>query len=105
VIRHIVFFTARDKANIDLMLDGLAVLRSIPHSSTFEVRRNSKIDQIGNAVDVVVYAEFADEQALFAYKAHRNYAEATWLVRPLRELRLAAGILAAEPSAKRQGRQ
>ena len=45
-----------------------------------------KVDQIGNDVDVVVYAEFADEAALAAYKAHPTYAEATRRVRPLREV-------------------
>jgi len=105
VIRHIVFFTARDPADLDRIVEGLELLGTIPHSSHFEVSRNGKLDQIGNDVDVVVYAEFPDEAALMAYKAHPTYAEATRRVRPLRELRLAADFRAGEARAalKRTG--
>ena len=92
MIRHIVFFTARDRKDLDQIVEGLELLGTIPHSLHFEVVVNSKVDQIGNDVDVVVYGEFADEAALAAYKAHPTYAEATKRVRPLRELRLAADI-------------
>ena len=92
MIRHIVFFTARDRKDLDAIVEGLELLGTIPHSLHFEVVRNSKVDQIGNDVDVVVYGEFADEAALAAYKTHPTYAEATKRVRPLRELRLAADI-------------
>ena len=92
MIRHIVFFTARDPRDLDAIVEGLELLGTIPHSTHFEVTRNSKVDQIGNDVDVVVYGEFADEAALAAYKAHPTYAEATKRVRPLREVRLAADI-------------
>jgi hypothetical protein len=94
VIRHIVFFTAKAGDNIDAICEGLSLLGTIPHSQHFEVSRNSKIDQISNEVDVVVYAEFADSAALAAYKAHPTYAEATRRVRPLRELRLSADFSA-----------
>jgi len=90
VIRHIVFFTAKPGESIDAICDGLLALGTIPHSQHFEVTRNSKVDQISNEVDVVVYAEFADAEALAAYKAHPTYANTTALVRPLRELRLSA---------------
>ncbi len=94
MIRHIVFFTAKDVADLDEICSGLSTLGAIPHASLLEVRRNSKVDQISNEVDVVVYAEFADAAALAAYKAHPIYAEATRLVRPLRELRLSADVVA-----------
>lgn len=95
MIRHIVFFTASaDK--LDAVVDGLNLLRQVPHSDHFEVVRNDKVDLYGNEVDVVVYAEFADEAALAAYKAHPLYAEATRRVRPLRELRYAADFKAQE---------
>jgi hypothetical protein len=100
VIRHIVFFTAKDSADLDAIIEGLELLGSIPHSQVFEVTRNSKVDQIGNDVDVVVYAEFVSEEALAAYKAHPTYVEATKRVRPLRELRLAADIEASVLEAK-----
>ena len=92
MIRHIVFFTARTADNLDAICAGLELLGTIPHSSHFEVTRNAKVDQISNEIDVVVYAEFADVAALAAYKAHPTYAEATRLVRPLRELRLSADV-------------
>jgi hypothetical protein len=96
LIRHIVFFTARSNDTVDAICTGLELLATIPHSLHFEVTRNSKVDQISNEVDVVVYGEFADEGALMAYKAHPTYAEATRLVRPLRELRLSADVPAKE---------
>lgn len=95
LIRHIVFFTARDRKDLPLILEGLQLLGSIPSVDHFEVAENARIDQIGNEVDVVVYAEFADEAALAAYKAHPTYAEATRRVRLLRETRLAADFTAS----------
>lgn len=102
MIRHIVFFTAKDQADLPRIVEGLELLGQIPHSEHFEVVRNSKVDQYGNDVDVIVYAEFADEAALSAYKAHPIYAEATRRVRPLRELRYAADFTALEKKALRR---
>ncbi len=91
-IRHIVFFSARDKADIQAIVDGLSELGKIPHSRTFEVRRNTQSDALSSEVDVVVYAEFANASDMAAYKAHPIYEEAIRVVRPLRELRIAADI-------------
>jgi len=96
LIRHIVFFTAKDRKDLPEIVEGLKLLGTIPHSQHFEVSENTRVDQIGNEVDVVVYAEFTDAAALAAYKAHPTYAEATRRVRPLRELRFAADVPAAE---------
>lgn len=101
MIRHIVFFTARDGADLDAMVEGLKRLGTIPHCDLLEVTRNAKLDQIGNDVDVVVYAEFADEAALAAYKAHPTYAAVTKTVRPLREMRLAADVKASDVATRR----
>src|SRR5439155_21738031 len=90
MIRHIVLFTAKDKADIDQMIDGLSVLTTIPHARRLEVARNPKTDQLGNDIDVVVYGEFDNETELAAYKAHDLYQESIRRARPLRELRLAA---------------
>jgi hypothetical protein len=98
MIRHIVFFTAKSPENLPAILDGLELLGTIPHVSHFEVTPNRKVDQIGNDIDVVVYAEFNSEAALKAYKAHPTYAEVTRRVRPLRELRFAADFEAAGTS-------
>ncbi|TIV05793.1 MAG: Dabb family protein, partial [Mesorhizobium sp.] len=56
---------------------------------------NTKVDLFSNAIDVVVYAEFEDEAALAAYKAHPIYADTTSKVKPLRELRYSADVVAA----------
>lgn len=95
MIRHIVFFTAKRPQDLDAIVAGLELLGTIEHVDRLEVARNARVDQIGNEVDVVVYAEFADMAALAAYKAHPTYAEATRRVRPLREMRLAADFAAA----------
>ena len=95
MIRHIVLFTANDKADIDQMMDGLSVLTTIPNARRLEVARNRKTDQLGNDIDVVVYGEFENETELAAYKAHDLYQESIKRVRPLRELRFAAGYNAS----------
>ena len=96
MIRHIVFFSARDAADLEAIEAGLRLLQRIDAASLLEVRRNLRRDQLGNEIDIVVYGEFADEAALDAYKAHPLYAEAIAVVRPLRELRFAADILSAD---------
>jgi len=97
MLRHIVFFTARTEADRKAVEDGLQALKTIPHSKTFEISRNLRVDLYGNDIDIVVYAEFENEEALKAYKAHPTYAETTAKVRPLRELRFAADVSASEP--------
>ncbi|RTL75867.1 MAG: Dabb family protein [Bradyrhizobiaceae bacterium] len=90
MIRHIVLFSAKDKVDIDRIVDGLSVLTAIPHARRLEIARNRKTDQLGNDIDVVVYGEFENEAELAAYKAHDLYKESIKRVRPLRELRFAA---------------
>jgi len=90
MIRHIVFFTARDAQDLDKIRAGLSLLTAIPHAQKLEIGENVKTDQLGNAVDLVVYGEFADAAALAAYKAHENYQRSIDIVRPLREMRIAA---------------
>ena len=96
MIRHIVFFSVKRRQDVETVRAGLSALGAIPHSSVFEVSLNTKVDQLSNEVDVVVYAEFTDEAALAAYKAHPIYHEATRNVRPLRELRLSADVVATQ---------
>lgn len=90
MIRHIVFFSARNKADIDQVLDGLSILTAIPHARRLEVARNRKTDQLGNDIDAVVYGEFDNDTDLAAFKAHDLYQESIRRVRPIRELRFAA---------------
>jgi hypothetical protein len=94
LIRHIVFFSARRKEDVEAVRTGLLALGSIPHSSLFEVTLNTKVDPLSDEVDVVVYAEFADDAALAAYKAHPLYAQTTSKVKPMRELRYSADVVA-----------
>ncbi|MBO0663828.1 Dabb family protein [Jiella sp. MQZ9-1] len=93
MIRHIVFFSAKDKSEVAEICSRLAVLASIPHSIRFEVLENLQVDPMSNEVDIVVYGEFADLDALKAFKAHPTYAETTARVRPMRELRVSADVL------------
>ena len=96
MIRHIVFFSARADEDVAAIKSGLELLGQIPHSSVFEVALNAKVDPLCDAIDVVVYAEFADQAELAAYKAHPKYAEATRKVKPLRELRYSADVFSEE---------
>jgi hypothetical protein len=90
MIRHIVFFSARDKNDLETIRKGLSLLTEIPHAMLLEIGENVKTDQLGGEVDLVVYGEFADAEALAAYKAHENYQRSIEIVRPLREMRIAA---------------
>ncbi|MBE0453346.1 Dabb family protein [Roseovarius autotrophicus] len=95
MIRHIVFFSAANPDDVERIRKGLMMLAQIPQARHFEVGRNLQSDPISGArVDLVVYAEFEDEAALAAYKAHPIYAECIALVRPLRDLRIAADFTA-----------
>lgn len=96
MIRHIVFFTARDPKDLDRIREGLETLSQIPHSRHFEVGRNLHADRLtGAEVDYVVYAEFDTQADLDAYKAHPTYARGIELVKPLRDMRIAADIESA----------
>ncbi|WAJ30110.1 Dabb family protein [Antarcticirhabdus aurantiaca] len=90
MIRHIVFFTAAKGIEASQVRRGLDALRAIPHASRFEVAQNAGVDPMGNTVEIVVYGEFADWDALAAFKADPIYADTTAKVRPLREMRLSA---------------
>lgn len=89
-IRHVVFFSAKDKADIPRIMEGLSRLTNIPHADVLEIRKNTRNDTLSGEVDVVVYGEFADDAALAAYKAHPLYQDSIDIVRPLREIRVAA---------------
>ena len=90
LIRHIVFFSARNRDDLATIRKGLSILTEIPHAMRLEIGENVKSDQLGTDVDLIVYGEFADEAALAAYKAHPNYQASIDIVRPLREIRMAA---------------
>lgn len=96
MIRHIVFFNAKDKADLPRIREGLKNLTRIPAETGLDffidIRDNEKADQIGNDIDIVVYGEFPDIKTLHAYKEHELYALSTSIVRPLREMRFAADI-------------
>ena len=95
MIRHIVFFSAAPGMDVDTVRKGLMMLAAIPHADHFEVGCNLHSDTINtDAPDLVVYAEFRDEVALAAFKAHPTYAACTAHVRPMREMRVAADFLA-----------
>lgn len=89
-IRHTVLFSAKDKNDVGRIVEGLSLLKDIPHAEVLEVLPNARVDQIANDIDVVVYGEFADQAALQAYKAHDLYQRAIEIVRPLRDKRIAA---------------
>ncbi len=105
-IRHIVFFTSKDPANITRVCDGLSMLADIPFVRHFEVGTNLNKDKYGNEVDIIVYAEFEDEAAMQAYRNHPIYEECVRLVRPMREMRFAAdfrSVAAKNPASSHPG--
>jgi hypothetical protein len=46
MIMHIVFFSAKTQKDIDIIGDGLRILKDNPHVQTFEVQRNLATDTI-----------------------------------------------------------
>lgn len=95
MIRHIVFFTVKDGIDKEIVFQGLSLLTGIPHKLHLEVGRNLLTDAISpGGPDFIVYGEFADEAQLAQYKAHPLYQQSISIVRPLRDLRMAADFLA-----------
>lgn len=92
MIRHIVFFSVKDPAQLDEVEEGLKLLEQSPYPSLLEVKRNLRRDLFGNEVDLVVYGEFPDQATLDRYKEDPLYQRSIDRVRPLRELRIAADI-------------
>ncbi|TNB47032.1 Dabb family protein [Martelella lutilitoris] len=90
MIRHIVFFSVPEGGDADQIETGLSILTENPHASVLEIGRNTRSDLYDEKVDFVVYGEFEDEAALAAYREHPLYKKSTALVRPLREMRMAA---------------
>jgi quinol monooxygenase YgiN len=96
LIRHIVFFSAKQQQDVAAIRARLLALGTIPYSSHFEVTINTKVDPLCDKIDLVVYAEFADAAALAAYKAHPTYEATTQAVRPMREMRFSADVVAEQ---------
>jgi len=92
MIKHIVFFTAKNADDIDAIYDGLKMLETIECDGTVRIHRNLKIDQIGNDVDIIVYGEFKNNAAMQTYKSHPTYQKSINTVRPLRDMRVAANF-------------
>ncbi len=97
MIRHIVFFSAKDPDDLGRILDGLRTLQNIPHATRLEVQPNIRTDSLSREVQIVVYGEFQSQADLDAYKAHPLYQQSIDLVRPLRDLRIAADITTEIP--------
>jgi quinol monooxygenase YgiN len=95
MIRHIAFLTVKHAEDFDRTRRLLNRLGEIPHALAFEVAANPGIDPIGDAADIVVYGEFADEAAVAAWRAHPTYDETTRAVHPLRERRWSADFRSA----------
>lgn len=89
-LRHVVFFSAKDKTDLPQIVAGLDLLADIPDTKLFDVRQNTQSDALSREVDVIVYAEFESAAALAAYKSHPLYEASIKAVRPLRDMRIAA---------------
>jgi hypothetical protein len=91
MIRHIVFFTAKSPDDRSTVFQGLKLLENIKECRHIEIGENLNSDPISpEGPDFIVYAEFDDAEQLAAYKADPLYAESIRIVRPLRDMRIAA---------------
>ena len=94
MIRHIVFFRAKNPKDYQAIYQGLKILEGIPDCRYFEVGCNLKTDEISPASpDFVVYGEFEDQAQLDDFKRHALYQKSIEAVRPLRDMRMAADFL------------
>ncbi|WP_299438294.1 Dabb family protein [uncultured Rhodospira sp.] len=93
MIRHVVLFSLTSPEHLETARAGLERLATNPHARALEVSVNLKSDPIGNGVDLIVHAVFDDEAALEAYRRHPVYQEAIDIVRPLRDVRVAADFV------------
>lgn len=92
MIRHIVFFSAKDPKHVPLIRETLLGYRAIPSVAKLDVAENCKRDSLSNEVDIVLYAEFASFEDLETYKQHPLYQAGIEIVRPLRDVRVVADM-------------
>ena len=91
MIRHIVFFTVKNKKDKDTVFDGLSNLTNIPDCLHFEIGVNTRSDPMSQASpDFIVYGEFESDEQLAQFKNHELYQQSINIVRPLRDMRIAA---------------
>ncbi len=93
MIRHVVLFSATAPGHVETILETLRGYAEIPGVQALEVGRNRKSDPLSTEIDVILTAIFTDEAALAAYKAHPIYLEGIAVIRPLREMRIAADFI------------
>ena len=99
MIRHLVFFRAREPSDLPKMRRTLMTLAGIDGVRGFEVGVNEQRDEgSDDDIDLVVHAVLDDADALAAYKASPIYQRSVAVVRPLRELRIAVDYEIAAPA-------
>lgn len=85
------FFTAKKKEDKERIYDGLLLLTKIPDCLHIEIAVNTRHDPASQQTpDYIVYGEFESDQQLSLFKSHELYKEAIRIVRPLRDMRIAA---------------
>ena len=96
MIRHVVFFNAKRKQDLQAIHDGLSLLTEIPDCLYLEIGVNNREDPVSDMrPDFIVYGEFESDEQLAAYKKHPNYLRSIEIVRPLRDKRIAADFTSA----------
>ena len=91
MIRHIVFFTAKDSNDNDKIYQGLSLLSGISDCLHIEIAVNCRHDPVSQQTPTfIVYAEFESDQQLENFKNHPLYQQSIDIVRPLRDMRIAA---------------
>lgn len=91
MLRHIVIFTIREKKDHDTVYEGLSILKGIPDCLHLEIGKNIRHDPVSQASpEFIVYGEFESEEQLALFKGHELYEKSISIVRPLRDMRVAA---------------
>jgi len=90
MIKHIVFFSAKDQKDIPVIKEALLGYRNIPSVSNLEVHENLKKDDDSSEIDIILTVEFESLEDMDEYKKHPIFKEGINTIRPLRNLRFVA---------------
>jgi hypothetical protein len=91
MIRHIVFFKCKTPQDREAVRHGLNLLTGIGDCRHIEIGVNRRLDALcEDAPDFIVHGLFDSEAQLAAFKAHPLYQQAIAIVRPRRDMRIAA---------------
>ena len=93
MIRHVVFFTAKNPADREVLFSSLSLLKEIGHARVVEVARNFETADVTLVPDVALYTDFDSVAQRGAFKAHPLYKRVVEIVNETRDVRIAVDFI------------